>query len=232
MSYLFHLLLTQPIFNALVALYKYVAFEDLGIAIILLTIVIRFILYPLFYKALRSQSIMQKIQPEIARIQKEYKDDREQQALKMMALWKEHKVNPFASFGLILVQLPILIAMYRVFLNGFSAEALNDLYPLLSVPENINSVSLGLINLSTPNMIIVGIAVVAQYFQSRLALPKIKEGQTPTKAQQTARKMVFIAPIITLLILPRLSAALGLYWITTAVFSIIQQHIVNKRLYK
>jgi len=232
MSYLFHLLLAQPIFNALVALYKYVAFEDLGIAIILLTIVIRFILYPLFYKALRSQSIMQKIQPEIARIQKEYKDDREQQALKMMALWKEHKVNPFASFGLILVQLPILIAMYRVFLNGFSAEALNDLYPFLSVPENINSVSLGLINLSTPNMIIVGIAVVAQYFQSRLALPKIKEGQTPTKAQQTARKMVFIAPIITLLILPRLSAALGLYWITTAVFSIIQQHIVNKRLYK
>lgn len=232
MSYLFHLLLTQPMFNALVALYSYVTLEDLGVAIILLTIIIRFILYPLFYKALRSQSIMQKIQPEIAKIQKEYKTDREQQATKMMALWKQHKVNPFASFGLIFVQLPILIAMYQVFLRGFSTEAFTNLYPFLSAPAHLNSVSLGLINLSEPNMIIVALAVVAQYFQSKLALPKIKEGETPSKAQLTGRKMVYIAPVITLLILPKLSAALGLYWLTTALFSIVQQQIVNKRLYQ
>lgn len=231
MSYLFHTLLTQPLFNALVALYSYVTFEDLGLAIILLTIIIRFILYPLFYKALRSQSIMQKIQPEIAKIQKEFKGDREQQATKMMALWKENKVNPFASFGLIFVQLPIFFAMYKVFSNGFSAESFTNLYPFLSAPEHINSISLGLINVTEPNMIIVLLAVVAQYLQSRLALPKIKPGETPSKAQQTGRRMVFLAPALTLLILPKLSAALGLYWFTTALFSIVQQYLVNKRLY-
>lgn len=231
MSYLFHILLTQPIFNALVALYSYVTFEDLGIAIILLTIIIRVVLYPLFYKALRSQSIMQKIQPEIAKIQKEFKDDREQQAVRMMALWKEHKVNPFASFGLIFVQLPLLIAVYRVFLRGFSTEAFADLYSFLSAPAHLNSVSFGLINLSAPNMIIVALAVAATYLQSRLALPKIKEGQTPTKAQLSGRKMVFLAPVLTLIILPKLPAAIGIYWLTAALFSIVQQHMVNKRLY-
>lgn len=231
MSYLFHILLTQPIFNALVALYSYVTFEDLGIAIVLLTIIIRFLLYPLFYKALRSQSIMQKIQPEIAKIQKEYKDDREQQATRMMALWKQHQVNPFASFGLIFVQLPLLIAVYRVFLRGFSTEAFVDLYSFLSAPAHLNSISLGLINLSSPNMIIVALAVVAQYFQSKLALPKIKPGETPSKAQQNSRRMVYLAPALTLLILPKLPAAIGLYWLTAAVFSTVQQRLINKRLY-
>ncbi|MDO8601909.1 MAG: YidC/Oxa1 family membrane protein insertase [bacterium] len=231
MSYLFHLLLTQPIFNALVALYSYITFEDLGLAIILLTIILRFILYPLFYKALRSQSIMQKIQPEIAKIQKEFKADKEQQAQKMMALWKQHKVNPFASFGLIFVQLPILIAVYRVFMKGFSTEAFTDLYSFISAPDQINSVSLGLINVTEPNMIIVVLAVVATYLQSKLALPKIKEGESPSKAQQTSRKMVFLAPVLTLLILPKLSAAIGLYWLTTSLFSIVQQKIVNKRIH-
>jgi YidC/Oxa1 family membrane protein insertase len=231
MGYIFNLILTQPIFNALVALYSFVTFEDLGIAIIVLTIIIRIILYPLFYKALRNQSLMQKIQPEIAKIQKEHKGDREQQAMKMMALWKEHKVNPFSSFLLILVQLPILIAVYHVFSRGFSTEAFTGLYSFLSAPEHLNSVSLGLINLAEPNMIIVALAVVAQYFQSRLALPKLKEGEEPSKAQQMSRRMVFLAPAITLLILPNLSAALGLYWLTTSLFSILQQQIINKRLY-
>lgn len=230
MGTLFHLFLVQPIFNGLVALYSYVTFEDLGIAIILLTIVIRFILYPLFYKALHSQSLMQKIQPEIAKIQKEYKNDREQQALKMMALWKEHKVNPFASFGLIFVQLPIFFALYRVFSHGFSTDAFQDLYSFIPAPEHLSSISMGFLDVSAPSMIIVALAAVAQYIQSYLALPKAKPGQELTKAQQTSRKMVFLAPALTLLILPKLSAGIGLYWLTTALFSIVQQHIVNKRL--
>ncbi len=231
MGYLFNLILTKPIFNALVALYSNVTLEDLGVAIVLLTIIIRFILYPLFYKALRSQSIMQKIQPEISKIQKEHKDDRELQAKKMMELWRAHKVNPFASFGLLLVQLPILISMYHVFSRGFSSEAMANLYSFVPAPEHLNSVSLGLINLAEPNMIIVALAVIATYLQSYMALPKIKEGQVPTKAQQTSRKMVFLAPAITLFILPNLSAGIGLYWITTSLFSIVQQRIVNKKLY-
>lgn len=231
MSYLFHLLLTQPLFNALVVLYKYVTFGDLGIAIILLTVIIRFILYPLFYKAMRSQSIMQKIQPEIAKIQKEYKSDREQQAIKMMALWKEHKVNPFASFGLIFVQLPILIAMYRVFLHGFAPETFQDLYPLLTAPETVNNISFGLLDLTQQSTVVLILAVAAQYLQSRLALPKIKEGETLSKAQLTSRRMVFIAPAITLIILMQFPAALGLYWLTTSLFSIMQQRIVNRQLY-
>lgn len=231
MSYLFNLLLVQPLFNGLVFLYQHVTFQDLGLAIILLTVFIRFLLYPLFYKAMKNQSLMQKIQPDVSRIQKEHKADKQKQAEELMKLWKEHKVNPFSGFFLILIQLPILIALYRVFTIGFKPEAFAKLYSFVSQPENINNMFLSLIDLTVPSMIIVAIAVISQAVQSYLSLPKIKPGEAPTKGQQTSRKMMWIGPILTLIILPQFSAALGVYWFTTSLFSIGQQYLINKRMY-
>lgn len=229
MSSLFHAILLDPLFNSLVLLYKYVTFEDLGLAIILLTIIIRFLLYPLFYKAFRNQSLMQKIQPEIKRIQVEHKENKDEQVKQMMALWKEHKVNPFSSFGILLIQLPVIFAVYHIFLVGFSEEAFANLYSFISAPVDPSNSFLGLINLSQPNMIVVGLAVIAQYFQSRLSLPRnVDKNDASAKM---SRNMTIVAPLLTLIILPRLSAAIGLYWLTATVFSIFQQYFINKSIY-
>src|SRR5687767_12153083 len=108
MRYLFHELLYQPLFNALVFLYENVTFGDIGIAIILLTIIIRLILYPLFRKSIRNQMLLQRIQPMVKRIQEEHKENREKQAKALLELYREHKVNPFSGILLLFVQLPIL----------------------------------------------------------------------------------------------------------------------------
>lgn len=230
MSEIFHTFLTEPLLNALVLLYQTVALKDLGLAIIFLTVIIRLILYPLFYKSYKNQTLLQKIQPEIKKIQHDHKHDRERQAQAMLALYKEHKVNPFSGFFLLLIQLPILIALYRVFLKGFSAEALGGLYSFIPAPTEVNNTLLGLIDLNEPNIIIVGLAAAAQYLQSRLSLAKKSQGQEGSQAEKIARQMTFIGPILTLVVLYSLPAAVGVYWFITSAFSVVQQIFINRSL--
>lgn len=231
MGLLFNEILYRPLYNALVFLYQYITLEDLGLAIILLTILIRFLLYPLFYKSIKNQAVLQKIQPEIQKIQHTHKENREKQAQELMALYREHKVSPFSGFLMILVQLPVLIALYRLFLQGFASETFQNLYSFMSEPEHINKSLLGIVDLGSQNMIIVGLAVVAQYFQGKLGLPKLEKGKEPTTAAKIGRQMVFIGPIMTFVILRAMPSAIGLYWIVTSVFSIVQQIIINKKVY-
>jgi len=230
MSELFHTLLTQPLLNALVFLYQTVTFKDLGLAIILLTVIIRLVLYPLFYKSYRNQTLLQKIQPEVKKIQHDHKGDRERQAQALLSLYKQHKVNPFSGFFLLLIQLPILIALYRVFLKGFGGEALGDLYDFIPTPTEVNNTLLGLIDLGKPNIIIVGLSAAAQYLQSRLSLAKNPKNQESSGAERITKQMTFIGPILTIVVLYSLPAVVGLYWLTTSAFSVIQQIFINRSL--
>jgi len=230
---MFHTFLYQPLFNALVFLYEYVTFQDVGLAIIVLTLVIRLILYPLFYKSFHNQTVLQKLQPEIKRIQSSNKGNKEKQAQELLALYKENKVNPFSSFLVILVQLPILFALYRVFLNGFSPDAFVDLYSFLEAPVATSNTFLGLIDLAKSNILIVALAALAQYFQGRLALGRqgVKTGEEST-AQRLGKNMMYIGPGITVVLLYTLPSAIGLYWLTTSAFSIVQQVLINRSLAK
>jgi YidC/Oxa1 family membrane protein insertase len=231
MSYLFNTFLYDPLLNGLVLLYKYVTWEDLGLAIILLTIIIRVVLYPLFYKSMKNQALLQKLQPEVERIQQSHNGDKEKQASALLALYREHKVNPFSSFFLIILQLPILIALYQVFLSEFSGEALKSIYSFIDIPQVINSTLLGLIDLKEKSIIIVVLATIAQYIQSALALPE-REGAEETPSYKMAKNMMYIGPALTLLILGNLPAAVGVYWFTSSVFSVGQQWLINKQLEK
>ena len=224
----FHLILTQPLFNLLVVLYKYVTFGDLGIAIVLLTVIVRVILYPVFYRGLKSQMVMQKIQPEITRVQAENKGNKEKQATALMQVYKDNKVNPFSSMLYVFAQLPILIAVYRIFFHGLDASSFTDLYHFITPPTIINHLFLGLLDISKPSMIIVALAVVCQYWQAKTSMAK-NAGKGP--ASGMAKYMVYMGPMLTLLILPRLSAAIGLYWIATSLFSVFQQRLITKQLY-
>src|SRR3989344_449385 len=116
---MFQTIFFNPLFNSLIFLYNTAAFNDLGLAIIFLTIGIRIIFLPLFYKSSKNQILLQRLQPEINKIQHDHKDNKEKQAQAMMDLYKKHNINPLSGFLMLLIQLPVLIAIYQVFLHGF-----------------------------------------------------------------------------------------------------------------
>lgn len=228
----FRTILLQPLFNGLVLLYEHVAFEDLGIAIILLTIVVRIILFPLFHKTAKHQKLAQKIQPEVKRIQKKHKNDREAQTKALMELYKEHKVNPLTPLFLLILQLPVLFALYRIFIDGFSGDAFDMLYSFVQMPANITQDFLGIIALDRVSVPLVIITAGAQYVQGLLVVKRSgKKEDTPEQIAKMAKFMIYVGPIIALVILVRLPAAVAIYWLTSTLFSIIQQIIVNRSVH-
>lgn len=231
MKHLYDIILHQPLLNTLVFFYNTIAFKDLGLAIIFLTAGIRLLLWPVFAKSARHQVIMQRIQPKIQKAQEDHKHNKERQMKEVMAVYKEHKVNPFSGFLFLIIQLPILIALYQIFLKDLTPEAFSkNLYSFVAAPERFNTTLFGLIPLDAPNMIMVGLAALAQYFQGKLALPKLEHGKVLTKSEKMGRQMVYLGPILTFVIFYRFPAAVALYWLTTSVVSIIQQIIVNRSL--
>ncbi len=247
LSGLFYAILYKPIFNLLILFYKYLPGNDFGVAIIILTILIKAVLYPLGSKAIRSQRALSELQPKMKEIQEKYKNDKEKQVKAMMELYQKEKINPFSGFLPILIQLPILFALYRVFWKGMEPEVLSSfLYnnPIFHI-DKINQSFLGAINLghSTSfggqlvwaNVILVILVGISQFIQMKMVMPKIKKtsrtkgdslGQVSNVMQ---KQMVYFLPIFTVFILWRLPAALGLYWLVTNLFSIIQQYFIFKK---
>jgi YidC/Oxa1 family membrane protein insertase len=232
MTFLYHTIFYDPLLNLLVFLYKTVAFNDLGLAIIFLTVLIRLLLFPIFQKSARYQIVMQRMQPKVAELQKRHKDDKAKQTEALLALYKENKTNPFSGFLFILLQLPILIALYQIFLNILKPEVFERLYGMVVAPEVLNTTFLGLINLSLPSILMVGLAAAGQYFQIKTALPKLEDGKQLSVQEKASRRMAFIAPALTVFIFYKLPAAVGLYWLTASIFSIIQQELIQRNIKK
>ena len=223
---LFNKFLYEPLLKSLIFLHQNFSFQDLGIAIIILTIIIRFVLFPLFYKGAKDQAILQRLAPKIKEIQKNHKDDKGKQTQALLDLYKEHKVNPFSGILLLLIQLPILIALYKVFLSGFSE--ISNIGP-------INNLFLGIIDLGQRNLPLVVIAAIVQYYQGKLALPKTDKPDSELgMAEKLGKQMVFMGPIMTFVFLYffNLPSAVAVYWITTSAFSVVQQIFINKRIKK
>lgn len=226
MGNLFNNYIYEPLLEVLKFLYGNFSFHDLGIAIILLTLVVRVVLLPIFYKGAKDQALLQKLAPKLKEIQTKHKNDKEKQVQATMALYKEHKVNPFSSIFLLIIQLPILIALFKMFSYGLGA--IPDLNPLF----------FGLIDLTKRNLVFVVLAAIAQYWQSKLMIPKSsKLTKNLSTQERMSRQMIFIGPLMTMLFLGvfkfggnYLPAAVALYWLTTSIFSAIQQIIINKRL--
>ncbi|MEK9170309.1 MAG: YidC/Oxa1 family membrane protein insertase [Patescibacteria group bacterium] len=227
---MFRTLFIIPLINALVFFYNTIAFQDLGLAIIFLTLFIRIILFPFFHKGTKNQILLQRLQPKIKKIQEDHKNEKEKQAQAMMELYKEHKVNPFSSILLLFIQLPVLIALYQVFWRDLSPEMFQSLYSFISTPSALHTTFLGLIDMKEKSILIVGLAAIFQYIQGYLTLPKIEKGKELSAPEKMGRQMVYFSPIITLVILSSLPSAVGLYWIVTGIFSIAQQIYINKTL--
>jgi YidC/Oxa1 family membrane protein insertase len=234
MAFLYQEILYRPLLNALVFLYNTIAFHDLGVAIILVTLLIRLVLFPLFQKSTRHQLIMQHLQPRLKKIQQEFKNDMKGQGEAMMQLYKEYGINPFSGFGFLVIQVLILIPLYSIFRNIFEVNAFTKLYSFVAQPGALNETFLSLINLKSHGMLTAGFliviaAAIAQFIQIKLSLPKSHPGSMP-ETEQMNRVMMFVGPVLTLVIFSRLPAAVSLYWLTTSVFSIIQQSIISRQL--
>ncbi len=228
----FDFFLYFPLFNSLVLVYDYIPGHDFGLAIIFLTIIIRVILYPLSVKALKSQKTLQSLQPQLQELQKKYKDDKEKQAKETLELYRREKINPFSGLFLALVQFPILIALYRVFWNGLKPKELSNLYGFVVNPVHINAIFLNMVDLSKPSLLFAVLAGILQFFQTKMLLPKLTkdQGKGADIAVMMQKQMVYFFPFITVIILLRLPSALGLYWIVSGIFSIVQQYFILRAI--
>lgn len=236
----FHEALVRPLFNLLVLIAHVVPAQDLGIAIILLTLLTRVVFYPLAQKGLRSQTVLQNLQPRIKELQRLHKDNRAEQSKAVMALYRENKVSPFASIVPMLIQLPILFALYRVFLNGLDAGALSDLYSFVTPPQGVNTVFLGILDLTRPSPVLAVLAGAFQFLQSWLTFAHNKQGNAgaaggtkPSGIQKMlGRQMLYVMPFFTIVIALRFPAGLALYWAVTTLFSAFQQYSINRSMKK
>ena len=219
---IFFTLFYQPIFNLLIFLYNIVPLHDLGLAIILLTLIIRLLLYPLNVKAIKSQKDLQTIQPEIEKIKEKHKDNKEKMGPELMALYKERNINPFSSCLPVLIQLPFLIAIYKVFFNILSkGEGMGALYTFVPNPGTIDTIAFGFINFIEKNIWIALLAGLAQFWQSKMMMSKKQQVSSPMAAQ-----MMYMMPVITVIIGANFPAGLTFYWLINTLFSVAQQYLV------
>lgn len=231
----FHTFFYNPLYNALVALVDTVPFADVGIAVIVLTLAVKLILFPLSMKAVRTQLSMKRIEPEVARIRNEYKN-REEQARKTMELYRREGVNPFSSFLVILIQLPIIFALYFVFFRGgLPAVDATLLYSFIPVPTEVNMHFLGLVDVAAKSFLLALFAGVTQFFQAKLAVPPpaLVSG-TPTLKDDLAKsfhlQIRYVLPVVVFVIAYTISAAVALYWTTSNLFAIGQELYVRRHL--
>lgn len=233
LTHFFYITLYQPLFNSLVLIYNYMPGKDFGLAVILLTIIIKFIILPISIKAINSQKGLQKLQPKIQEIQKKYKDDKEKQAKGILELYKNEKINPFSGLLSAIIQIPILIALYQVFWNGLNPQELGGLYWFVNNPIQINTLFLNTIDLAKPNLIFAILAGITQYIQTKMIMPnnspKTNQGKGADISNMMQKQMTYFFPFFTIIILLGLPSALGLYWIVSSIFSIIQQYLIFRK---
>jgi YidC/Oxa1 family membrane protein insertase len=238
LTMLWRTLIYVPLLNVLVAILIYLPGHSLGLAVILLTIVIRTILLIPSQKAMKAQRRMQMVQPKLEEIKKKYAGDQTRIAEETMKLWREAKVNPLSSCLPILIQLPILIALYYVIMGGLSPDRTTLIYNFL--PEfslhNIDPNFFGF-NLLEHSLIVFPLTIgVLQFIQMQLMSYQRKnkkaqaaaEKAMPNEVEMANKMMKYVMPVMIAVFATQTPAAVGLYWGTSTFYGIIQQLVVNK----
>ena len=229
MTALFNTILYTPLFNLLIFLYDLIPGHDFGVAIIALTVLVRVIFSPLSIKAQRSQRALNALNPQIKEIKEKLKNDQTAQGAAIMKLYKEHGVNPVAGCLPLLIQLPILIALYRAFIAGLNPQSLTMLYPFVHNPGALHTAFLGFITTTAHNRYLAVVAGGLQYLQARQSSNYMKSsGMVAPEMSALNNQMLYFFPIFIVIIGWNLPAGLILYWITTTLFSVVEQLYLKK----
>lgn len=237
-STIFNTLISQPFYNGFILLIDWLPFVDAGIVVIIFTVIVKILLLPLSIKASKAQLQMKGVEKDLALIKEKYKDNKEEQSKKTIEYYREKGINPFSGIFILLIQLPIIIGLYRVFLkSGLPAINTALLYKFVSVPESVNMMFLNIINIAHKSITLALIAGITTYIQISLANSTQSPQTTGGGMQQDIAKamavqMKYIFPIIVVFISYSISAALALYWITSNVFAIGQEMYIKKKYHK
>ena len=227
---IFNTILYKPLFNATIFLYNILPGNDFGFAIIVLTLVMRLIFFPLTVKTTRSQRALSRINPKMKEIKDKFKNDAQAQSAAIMKLYKDNNVNPLSGCLPLLIQLPILIALYRAFGAGFKPENLALLYTFVKNPQQINPISFGFLNITVSSAILAVVTGIFQFLQLRQN-QTLTQGNTGADQQKDIqalnKQMLYFFPVMIIIIGWNLPAGLLLYWLTTTLFSIGEQAYIR-----
>lgn len=251
MGFIFFSLLTQPMINILTFLYYLI--PDLGVGIILLTLIIKIVLFPINWKSIKYQKEMKTIQEKVNDI-KTRVTDKEQQAIEIMNLYKKEKINPFSSCLPLIIQLVVLIALIKA-LNGFMVGEISTssityqikdvIYPFISnlVGDlNIKYVAFGAFDLTKKaidgsvysffGIALAVIAGIAQFLQTKMMTPSTTANNSNNQDKESQitgalnKQMLYVFPALTVWMGLSFPIGITLYWVASTIFSIIQQGII------
>ncbi len=230
---MFHTLFYDPIYNLLVYVIDLIPGGDVGLATIIVTCVVKIILFPLSKKATKTQLKMKQLEPELAKIKEQYGSNREEFGRKTLEFYRKNELNPFASFFLILIQLPIIIALAYIFISGGLPLIKTELlYSFITVPSTVSTLFFGLVDVSKTSLILSILAGLAQFVQIRYSVPAYTPPAEGSKNKSTlgddfARsmnvQMRYVMPIFMFVVCLTVSGAVALYWITGSLFAIGQE---------
>jgi len=209
----------KPIFMLLKALFN--AVGNFGVAIILLTLIVRGVMFPIAQRQFASMAAMRAIQPKMKALQERYKDDKQKQQQEIMALYKQEKVNPLAGCLPIFLQIPVFFALYKVLM--LAIEMRHQPFILwikdLSVPDPLHVLNLfGLLPFTPPSFLAIGVLAlllgVTMYYQFKL---------NPAQMDPMQQQVFAIMPWVMMFVMAPFAAGLLIYWITSNILTIAQQ---------
>lgn len=239
MKEIFNLFIHDPLYNALIWLIEIVPGGDVGVAVVILTILVKLVLFPLSTKAVRTQLKMKMIQKPLEEIKEKYKNKREEMGKAMLELYKKNNINPFSGILVLFIQIPVILALYWIFLKSGLPEIDNNfLYSFISAPENIKMDFLGLVNVGeAKSLVLAFLAAITQHLQARFSFPKQEkkpDGHKSSFQEEMMRGMSlqikYILPIFILFVAYNLISVAALYWTVSNIFAICQEIYIRNKI--
>lgn len=209
---------------------------DVGVIVILFTIFVKLLLFPLAQKAVKAQIGIKVIEPDLKKIKEDHKGNQQKQAEETLKLYREHDINPFSSIGLILIQLPIIFGLYFIFARGgFPTIDTTILYSFVTAPDSVMMTLFGFVDITGRSIILSLLVGITQYIQTRLTLPTITAERGKSLKDDIAHSMQvqmrYVLPIVVTVVAYTLSSIIALYWTTSNIFTILQEVVIRKKIY-
>ncbi|OWK29367.1 membrane protein insertase YidC [Sphingomonas dokdonensis] len=215
----------KPIFYYLDWLFRQVG--NFGVAIILLTLTIRLLMFPVAQRQFRSMANMRAVQPKMKAIQERYKDDKPRMQQEIMALYKAEKVNPLAGCAPTLLQIPIFYALYKMLMLTIEMrhQPFVGWIKDLSAPDPLTPVNLfGLLSFTPPHFLAIGVVPIllgiSMYFQFKL---------NPAPMDDAQKQIFSLMPWVLMFVMAPFAVGLQVYWITSNCLTILQQKLLYAR---
>jgi len=234
-SSIYNTLFYGPLYNALIFLTAIIPGHDLGLAVVLLTVIVKLVLAPISHKTIQTQKKMKELEPSMSKIKEDHKADKQEQAMKIMELYREHNINPFSGVFLMFIQLPIILALFFVFKDGIDLSSVY-IYDFVIKPPFIGTKLFGLLALGGKSIFLAVIVGLTQFIQTHLSLPPSPTGDKKSSEESFGDNLAksmnfqikFILPIFIAFVSYSLNTAVSVYWIVNNIFTIIHEFYVRK----